>query len=212
MELQNLPWYGQFLVFMVIGAILLGIFYFVYYSPTSDEIKTIVDESERLQDEIRKGEINESKLKRLEEEKIHNEVILEQLKGILPERREAAQILSKIQAIASNARLRFNLFNPGSERVQEIYMEWPILMKFEGNYNNLAVFFDQVSRLTKIFNINGLHIAPLAAMTPEYTISADFTATTYIYREGGTVKAAAKLAPKKPAQPAPKGEEKLGDF
>ena len=46
MELQNLPWYGQLLVFLVVGAVLFGIFYFVVYSPTQDEITSIVDQSE----------------------------------------------------------------------------------------------------------------------------------------------------------------------
>ena len=106
MEIQNLPWYGQLLVFLVVGAVLFGIFYFIVYSPTQDEINSIVAQSEKLQDEIRKAEKNESKLEKLKEEKALNEKILEDLKGILPEKKEVSQILRKIQAIASNARLK----------------------------------------------------------------------------------------------------------
>ena len=69
MDIQNLPWYGQLLVFLVVGVVLFGIFYFVVYSPTQDEISSIVVQSEKLQEEIRKAEKNESKLKKLEEEK-----------------------------------------------------------------------------------------------------------------------------------------------
>ena len=202
MEIQNLPWYGQLLVFLIIGAVLSGIFYFVIYSPTQDEIASIVVQSERLQDEIRKAEKNESKLEKLKEEKALNEKILDDLKGILPEKKEVSQILRKIQAIASNARLKTSTFNFNKETNREIYLEWPIAISLEGNYHNLGIFFDQVSRLKKIFTIDALHIAPLRSLSYDYTIQANFTATTYIYREGGKVRRAApKRAPaRRPAQ------------
>jgi len=200
MEIQNLPWYGQLLVFLVIGAVLFGIFYFIIYSPTQDEIASLVTQSERLQDEIRKAEKNESKLEKLKEEKTLNEKILEDLKGILPEKKEVSQILRKIQAIASNARLKTGTLNFTKETGRDIYLEWPIVISLEGNYHNLGIFFDQVSRMKKIFTIDGLSISPMRTLSYDYTITATFTATTYIYREGGKVKKTfAKRAPARKA-------------
>jgi type IV pilus assembly protein PilO len=209
MELQNLPWYGQLLIFLLIGAVLFAIFYFVHYSPTSDEITRIVLESEGLLGEIRKGEMNEAKLKKLEEEKLRNEGILEQLKQILPERKEVSQILRRIQAIISNTRLRMGNFTPGGEKIQNIYSEWPIHISVEGNFHNLGIFFDQISRMAKIFNINSLNIKPMTGMTAEYSIAADFTAATYIYREGVVIKPAAPAAKRPPRRPPAGGDENL---
>lgn len=188
MDIQNLPWYGQLLVFLVVGVVFFGIFYFVIYSPTQDEISSIVVQSEKLQEEIRKAEKNESKLKKLEEEKLNNEAIMEQLKGILPEKQEVSQILRKIQAIASNARLKTSTFTFSNENKRDIYWEWPISISLEGNYHNLGLFFDQVARLKKIFTIDGLHISPLNSLSYDYTIQASFTATTYIYIEAPVVR------------------------
>ncbi|MCJ7524772.1 MAG: type 4a pilus biogenesis protein PilO [Candidatus Aminicenantes bacterium] len=212
MEIQNLPWYGQLLVFLIVGVVLFGIFYFVIYSPTQDEIASIVVQSERLEDEIRKAEKNESKLEKLKEEKALNEKILEDLKGILPEKKEVSQILRKIQAIASNARLKTSTFNFNKETNREIYLEWPIAISLEGNYHNLGIFFDQVARLKKIFTIDGLNITPLRSLSYDYTVQASFTATTYIYREGGKIRQAVpKRAPaRRPA--APDTGLKPGDF
>ena len=211
MEIQNLPWYGQMLVFLLVGAVLFGIFYFVIYSPTQDEIASIVVQSEQLQEEIRKAERNQDKLKKLEEEKALNEKILEDLKGILPENEEVSQILRRIQAIASNARLKTSTFTFGAKTNREIYLEWPIAITLEGNYHNLGIFFDQVSRMKKIFNIDRLQLTPLTSLSYDYTISASFTATTYIYVE----KAAASPAVRGPrARPAaqPDGALRGGDF
>ena len=99
-----------------------------------------------------------------------------------------SQILRKIQAIASNARLKTSTFNFSKEINRDIYLEWPIAISLEGNYHNLGIFFDQVSRLKKIFTIDGLHISPLSSLSYDYTIQASFIAMTYIYREGGRAK------------------------
>jgi type IV pilus assembly protein PilO len=199
MEIQNLPWYGQLLVFLVVGVVLFGIFYFLIYSPTQDEVTSIVIQSEQLQEEIRKAERNQDKLKKLEEEKALNEKILEDLKGILPEKKEVSQILRKIQAIASNARLKTSTFTFGAEKNREIYLEWPIAISLEGNYHNLGIFFDQVSRMKKIFTIDGLHISPLSSLSYDYTITVTFTATTYIYHENAPAKPVVKRARTRPA-------------
>jgi type IV pilus assembly protein PilO len=188
MDIQNLPWYGQLLVFLVVGVVLFGIFYFIVYSPNQDEISSIIVQNEKLQEEIRKAEKNESKLKKLEEEKASNEAILEDLKGILPEKQEVSQILRKIQAIASNARLKTSTFTFNNESKRDIYLEWPIVISLEGNYHNLGMFFDQVARLKKIFTIDGLHISPLNSLSYDYTIKASFTATTYIYSENAAIR------------------------
>ncbi|MCU0275873.1 MAG: type 4a pilus biogenesis protein PilO [Acidobacteria bacterium] len=211
MEIQNLPWYGQFAVFLLVGAVLFGIFYFIVYSPTQDEIQAIVTQSEQLQEEIRKAEKSESKLEKLKEEKAANEKILEELKGILPEKKEFAQHLRKIQAIASNARLRTSTFTFNQEISRDYYFEWPIAISLEGNYHNLGIFFDQVSRMKKIFTIDGLTISPLGTPNYDYTIQASFTATTYIYREGVPI---SKPAPRRPApREEPAGpDDRLGGF
>ncbi len=203
MDIQNLPWYGQLLVFLVIGAALFGIFYFIHYSPTQDEISSIVQRSEKLQEEIRKAEKSEAKLEKLKEEKAANEKILEELKGILPEKMEFAQHLRKIQAIASNARLRTSTFNFSKETPREYYFERPIAISLEGNFHNLGIFFDQVSRLKKIFTIDGLRISPLKSLSYDYTIQANFNATTYIYREGTPARkpAAKRAAPRRTSEP-----------
>jgi len=213
MEIQNLPWYGQLGVFLLVGAVLFGIFYFVIYSPAQDEIASVVAQREKLDEEIRKAEKNESKLEKLKEEKAANERILEELKGILPEKKEVSQILRKIQAIASNARLKTSTFTFNKEVARDYYLEWPIAISLEGNYHNLGIFFDQVSRLKKIFTIDGLHIAPLKTLSYDYTIMATFTATTYIYREGGVAKKpVVKRAP--PKRPSAAGDDTVvkGEF
>lgn len=183
MDIQSLPWYGQLLIFLVIGGIVIGIFYYIHYSPTQDTINTIEDEIERVEREIKIAERKQSKMKQIEEELEVKRAVLERLKEILPERKEISQILTKIESLIMSTKLRIQKFAPQKERTREIYVEWPIAISLDGAYHNLGIFFDQVSKFKKIFTIDGLRMTPLSNMTSDFTISANFTATTYIYRE-----------------------------
>jgi Tfp pilus assembly protein PilO len=51
------------------------------------------------------------------------------------------------------------------------------------------MFFDQLSKLKKIFTVNNLTLRPLSKMTRDFTVKATFTAVTYTFRD--------KQAPKK---------------
>jgi len=183
MDLQSLPWYGQLGVFLLIGLIFVGIFYFSYYSPETDRLDNIESELSRIEDEIRKAERKQSKIGQIREELENKKQVLEKLKAILPEKKEISQILKKIQSIISNARLDIIRFTVKQEKRKQIYVEAPIAITLEGNYHNLGIFFDQLSKLQKIFTVNNLNIRPFSKMSAERTINVSFNATTYLYRE-----------------------------
>ena len=106
MDLQSLPWYAQFLVFLLIGGIVFGIFYMLHYSEGQTQIENLDRQIDRLEVEIRKAEKKERQIKQIREEKEAKEKILEKLKEILPEEKEIAQILRRIQGIITTARLK----------------------------------------------------------------------------------------------------------
>jgi type IV pilus assembly protein PilO len=64
---------------------------------------------------------------------------------------------------------------------KQIYTEIPLDIVVEANYHNLGIFFDQLSKITKLFTVNNLKLVPRKLMTSEYTVEASFTATTYTY-------------------------------
>jgi type IV pilus assembly protein PilO len=183
MDLQSLPVYGQFLVFLLIGGILFGIFYMVYYSDGESRIETLQSQIDSLEREIKKAEKKEMQLKQIKEEKEAKEKVLDKLKEILPEKKEISQILRRVQSIISGARLKIQRWTTQNEKRHEIYVEVPIAITLDGNYHNLGIFFDQLSKLKKIFTVNNLNIRPLPKMTSTFTVKASFTASTYTYRE-----------------------------
>ncbi len=168
------------------------IFYFLYYSDNVSKIDGIKTQIENVEMDIKKKKKKEGQRKQMEEEIKAKKKIWEDLKEVLPEEKEISQIISKVQAIISSARLRILNWTGQSERKKEIYTEIPISISLEGSYHNLAIFFDQLSRLKKIFTVDNLTINPLPQMTNIFSISASFTASTYTYRERGASAAGSK--------------------
>lgn len=183
MDLQSLPWYGQFLIFLVIGAVLFGFFYYFQYSPTQDTIEKIENNIDNIERQIRTAERKEIQLPQIKEEIARKLATLEELKQVLPEKNEVSQIIKKIQSIISGARLKIGKFAKQKEARKEIYIEIPYSISLRGTYHNLGVFFDQLSRLTKIFTVNQLNISPIGSKISDYSINVNFITTTYIYRE-----------------------------
>jgi len=183
MDLQSLPWYGQLGVYLLIGAVLFGFFYYLHYSPTSETIERIETDLEGVESKIRIAERQEGKLKLLKEEIANYEATLEELKLILPEESEVSQIIKKIQSIISSARLKIGKFAEQKKIPKSVYIEVPYSISLEGTYHNLGVFFDQLSRLQKIFTVNNLSVTPIKRKISDYSISANFKTSTYIYKK-----------------------------
>lgn len=207
MDLQSLPWYAQFLVFLLIGGILFGIFYMLHYSDGQTKIENLDKQIDKLEIEIRKAEKKERQLKQIKEEKEAKEKVLEKLKEILPEEKEIAQILRRVQGIITNARLKIHKWATNKDQRKEIYTEVPISISLDGNYHNLGQFFDQLSRLKKIFTVNGLEISPITKMTSLYTIKARFTASTYTYQERAPAAKKKRRAPPRRKRSRPSDDE-----
>lgn len=210
MDLQSLPWYAQFLVFLLIGAIVFGIFYMLHYSDGQSKIKNLDNQIESLETEIKKAEKKEAQLKQIEEEKLAKEKVLEKLKEILPEQKEISQILRRVQGLISTARLKIEKWKTNNDQPKEVYVEVPFSISIEGNYHNLAMFFDQLSKLKKIFTVNNLAISPLSKMSSIYSIKATFIASTYTYQERKAAPAKKSSRRSRPSAPPSGGGDEMG--
>lgn len=183
MDLQSLPWYGQLGVFLIIGAVAFGLFYFIMYSGTQDQIKSLDTQIEELDKVIRNAEQKERSLKQLESEVKRGDEVLKSLKEILPEQNEITGIIKKIEGILAASKLKIQKWSPPVERAQEIYIQHQLAIEVEGTYHNLAIFFDQLSKIKKIFNVTSLTIQPITKKNVEYTIKANFQVSTFTYHE-----------------------------
>src|SRR5262245_5803038 len=171
---------GQLGVSLALAAVIGGLFWYLYWSPASEERDQKTAKLEALNKEIRALEVTAQKLGEFQREVALLEKKLETLKSILPPAKETPDLMRKVQALAAQSNLTINNFTPGATVSRDFYQEWPIAMGMTGSYHNLAMFFDKVSRLPRLVNVSNLRINSLGAQTPSQTISAGATATTFV--------------------------------
>jgi type IV pilus assembly protein PilO len=142
-----------------------------------------------LQGKISRGLAAKAKLPQFREEVALLEVQLEKLLRILPPRRDVQDVLRRFRSLAEQEDFVLAEFRPGHEVQQDFYNEWPISVRLQGTYHNLARFFDRMSRFSRIFNVDNLQITQNRGA--QHTIAASFTAKTFVYMETPEEEAAA---------------------
>jgi len=174
---------GQLGVSFALAVLVGGLFWYFYWSDATIERDEKTAKLEALNKEIRALEVTAQKLGEFQREVALLEKKLETLKSILPPAKETPDLMRKVQALAAQSNLTINNFTPGATVNKDFYQEWPISMGLVGNYHNLALFFDKVSRLLRLVKVNNIKITSLPNQTASQTIGVANTATTFIYIE-----------------------------
>jgi type IV pilus assembly protein PilO len=195
LSLTKLPWYAQVGAFVTLAVAGCGIFYYYYEMPVRADFTSRQQQLVALRADITKGLTTAKKLPEFRSQVTELEGRLENLRAVLPEEKDAADLLNRMQTVASQSNLTIKGFRPGVTVTKQLHAEWPISLELEGTYHNLAMFFDRVGKFTRIVNVSGVNIKTKDKPTGTVTITATCTATTFVLLD--------KPAPGKPgAKPA----------
>jgi type IV pilus assembly protein PilO len=200
LSLTKLPWYAQIGAFVVLAAGACGIFYYYYEMPVRADMGSRESQLRALRDDITKGLNTAKQLPAFRSQVTELEGRLDNLKAVLPEEKDAADLLRRMQTVATQSNLDIKGFKPAPTITKQLHAEWPITLELEGTYHNLAIFFDRVGKFTRIVNINALDVKGKEKPEPNATITATCVATTFVLLDSKT---AAGQGAKPPATPTP---------
>lgn len=179
----KMPANQRVVVGVVVAALLAGGFYYGWYADKALERDALVTTLAGLNAQIAELNAVKANLPALEKEVEQLSLRLDQLRRILPPAKETPDLMKRIQALASQSNLKIKSFTPGATVQKDFYQEWPINIEVDGTYPNLATFFDRVGRLPRIVNIGNLRTQTSTKQTFNNTLSAQYTAMTYVYSE-----------------------------
>lgn len=183
-RLGNLAGSAQALVFAALTAGLVVVFYVFYLRVLLEDRASLQTEIARLESAVAQRRTLESRLGQFEGERARLDQRLEILRGILPTRKETADVLRSIQRMAAASRLKIIKFIPQPVAPRPFYYDWPIILEVEGNYHALLAFFERVSRLTRIVHVDSLTVKGINGSTdPLRSLSAICTITTFVFKE-----------------------------
>ncbi len=201
LTLTKLPWYAQVGAFVVLAVVGCGLFFYYYEMPAHADMTSREAQLQALRADITKGLTTAKKLPEFRAQVVELEGRLANLKAILPEEKDAADLLNRMQTVAAQSNMTIKGFKPAPTVTKQLHAEWPITLELDGTYHNLAIFFDRVGKFTRIVNISGLDVKGKDKPESNSTISATCVATTFVLLD----KPNAAKPGAKPGTPAPKG-------
>jgi type IV pilus assembly protein PilO len=182
-SLSKLPWYGQVGAFLALSIAGAAAFWNFYARDAQASIDQRRGQLAKLQQEINRGLATARRLPEFRREVASLEAQLDRLRAVLPEEQDVADLLRRVQAMATQSNLQIVGFTPKAVTKKQMHAEWPIGLKLEGNYHDLGSFLERVSKFPRIINVGDIKIEARPNLPDGTTIAAECTATTFVLME-----------------------------
>lgn len=187
--LENKPWYFSAGAGAAVALVIVALMYWLQLDGMYDSIQQVGinieanrAELDRLQKKIDEGQAAKRSLPQFREEVNRLQLELEKLLRVLPTRRNTEDLLRRIRTLTEQGDFKLLRFTPRDRQQKDFYYEWPIQLALEGNFHDLALFFDRVSRFSRIVTIENLNVSA-KPFEDARSIGATFTMKTYLYIE-----------------------------
>lgn len=182
LSLSKLPWYGQVGLFVVIALAGTGAFWYYYAQPAQQDIEARRTKLQSIRADIARGERTARELPQFRQRVATLEAQLADLSRQLPEEQDVADLLRRVQGMATESNLTIRGFTPAAVAKKQLHMEWPIGLKLEGRYHDLGAFLERVSKFPRIINVGDIKIKAVDDASGA-TVTAECTATTFVMKD-----------------------------
>jgi type IV pilus assembly protein PilO len=180
LSLSKLPWYGQLGVFVAIGIGGAAAFWNYYAKPANAEIESRRVVLNQIRGDINRGLMTARRLPEFRSEVATLELQLDRLRTVLPEQRDVADLLNRVNSMAMQSNLRVLGFLPQATTKKTLHTEWPIGLQLEGSYHDLGMFLERISKFPRIINVGNMRVKARDTQSARATVTIDVTATTFV--------------------------------
>lgn len=201
LSLSKLPWHYQIGAFVALAGLAVFGFWNFYVAEVQADIETRQTRLIALRADVSKGVATARRLPQFQADVTQLEAKLENLRAVLPEEKDVADILRRVQGLATESNLTIQRFTPQDPKQEGMYASLPYKLKAEGTFHDLASFFDRISKFPRIINVGEINIKAKQASGDGSTIEAECTATTFVLQEGPAAGAGrgGRVVPKQPS-------------
>jgi type IV pilus assembly protein PilO len=201
LSLSKLPWHYQILAFVGLGCLAVFGFWNFYVVEVQAEIDTRQTRLIALRADVTKGMATARRLPQFQADVTQLEARLDSLRAVLPEEKDVADILRRVQGLATESSLTISRFTPQDPKQEAMYAALPYKLTAEGTFHDLALFFDRISKFPRIINVGEISIKAKQPPGGPSTIQAECTATTFVLQEGPAAGAGrgGHVVPKQPS-------------
>jgi type IV pilus assembly protein PilO len=106
----------------------------------------------------------------------------------LPEQADVDELLAQLNDVGRKSGLEIATVEPTAEQPAQIYVKIPIRMSVTGNYNEVALFLQEVANMRRIVNVNNIRLTSPQVRSEKVVLSADFIATAFRFLDQSAAK------------------------
>jgi len=199
LSLSKLSWQAQIGAFVAVCLCATAGFWYFFVLDAQAELATRRTRLTSLRADATRGMATVRRLPEFEGQVSDLESRLQSLQAVLPEEKDVADILRRLQGLAAQSSLSIQRFTPQPAIQQPMYAEVPFKLQAEGTYHNLGAFFERISKFPRIINISNISIKAKAQPEPNATIVAECIATTFVLQDARSAGKNKSTVPKQPS-------------
>lgn len=161
-DLKNIDQWPLMMRYIVIGICCAGLIYLGYFFDVSRLTKRLDVAKQQEQDLKQQFELLFTQQSALETDISELPVLQNALNAWqkkLIKKSDLPELLNEILKIGTANGLQFNLFNPGDEVKEDMYIKMPIKVVVTGGYNQIASFISQTANLPWIVVIGNFKLS-----------------------------------------------------
>lgn len=180
----------QIAIFALLSLTTVGAAWQVLIGPARAELATHRARLVGIQSDVARAAASAKRLPALEREIATLESSLVATTAVLPDEKDAQDVLRQLHSMASESSLALTSFTPKAISEKPQYSEWPIELGIDGSYHDLGRFFDRVASLSLLVSVSNLHLKARLQPGGPGSLTASCTATTFVFRRDGEPAAA----------------------
>ncbi|MBG7605171.1 MAG: type 4a pilus biogenesis protein PilO [Actinobacteria bacterium] len=178
-QITKLPKAARFGIIAGLGVALAIGYFFLFYQEKNDQLKELRAQELQLQRKLSEVRSVAANISAFESEIAGLEIKLKTALRQLPNEKELEVLLTDISNLGKTAGVEIKSFKRKEEVIHDFYAEVPIQIELEGEFHDIAHFFDLMSKLPRIVNMGALTIGVSRENEDATVLSVKGTATTF---------------------------------
>src|SRR5438552_9460429 len=166
--------------------------WYLLVDPKLTEITQKQGQLRTLEDDLIQKQSIANNLAQFKHEKEVLERRLAQALTELPNESNIDDLIRSLSEIGTKSGLTINSIEPQAEQRQSFYAAIPIVMSVTGNYHEIGVFLDSLSKLARIVNVTNIKMGQARVANEKLLINATYIATTFRFVPEANAPRAAK--------------------
>ena len=185
-RMEALPGIARLGILGGIAAVIVGLYFFTMFGGARSKLQTVDRQLAKVESDIQSARAVASNLDNFKREQEELKQELQAALQKLPRTSDLPQLLTDISSLGKKSGLEIRTFKRADLANRGFYSEQNILLKFRGEYHDVGIFFDRLSRLSRIVNITSLDMKVAKDLGGSPLLEVSGNASTFFFNDSNS--------------------------